>query len=641
MGKIAGLTPADQELIYSHAIKQRFGFTNKEIDALKKTQKEVVEQRKRQEQEEHPLYEQQNDKLRWNKYGKDGQIPINLTNFSAKIVRNVTMDDGVEAKRYFEVETHLKGKKRSVKVPASDFDHLGWVPEELGPEAIVYPGGRTQAPIAIRELSNGVPEKRVYIHTGWTQHNDQWIYLNAGGPIGPDGPVSGVAVQLSGALTHYALPTPPTGPELKKAVQASLRILEVAPDEIIIPLYAAIFRSVLGGVDFSVSLSGRTGAGKSELSALIQQHFGSGMDARHLPASWSSTENSLEELAFLAKDVGLVIDDFAPAGSRYDIDGLHKKADRVLRAQGNLSGRGRMNQDLSLRPPRPPRGLIISTGEAIPRGQSLQARMLILELPGADVSWEVLTECQRDARSGHFAQALAAFIQWLAGQYGEIRKQLKAEIDLVRDRLSAMEVHKRTTYIAANLIVGIDYFFRFIEAKRVLTKEESEALRDRCEKAIIQACASQDEQQRSSDPVDRFMDLVQEALATGKAYLGNSEYYEFCLDHEISPRGQLIGWLDGDNVYLIPDVACSGARALVGRSVDSLSISRVTLCRRLEERGLLVGHDQGRLTVRRKWNGTRLRVLHLHRETVLGEEAGQAGQVGQEISDLDPLGWDQ
>jgi hypothetical protein len=45
-----------------------------------------------------------------------------------------------------------------------------------------------------------------------------------------------------------------------------------------------------------------TGRFKSEAAALAQQHFGAGLDARHLPANWSSTGNALEALAFTAKD---------------------------------------------------------------------------------------------------------------------------------------------------------------------------------------------------------------------------------------------------------------------------------------------------------------------------------------------------
>lgn len=89
--------------------------------------------------------------------------------------------------------------------------------------------------------------------------------------------------------------------------------------------------------DHAVFAVGPTGCGKSQLGALAQQHFGADMDAQHLPGSWSSTCNSLEAMAFTAKDVILVIDDFAPYGTQSDVQKLHASAERLLRAQGNGS----------------------------------------------------------------------------------------------------------------------------------------------------------------------------------------------------------------------------------------------------------------------------------------------------------------
>src|SRR3712207_6256827 len=107
----------------------------------------------------------------------------------------------------------------------------------------------------------------------------------------------------------------------------------------------------------------------------------------------------------------------SPVGSSYDVQRWHKKADRVLRAKGNASGRQRMRPDTTLRPEKPPRALILSTGEDVPRGQSLRARMLILELGLGELDWRKLTRCQQDAANGFYAQAMSAFVRWLADRY--------------------------------------------------------------------------------------------------------------------------------------------------------------------------------------------------------------------------------
>jgi hypothetical protein len=89
-----------------------------------------------------------------------------------------------------------------------------------------------------------------------------------------------------------------------------------------------------------VYLAGPSGTFKSELAALFCQHFGEQLDKIHLPANWSSTGNSLELLAFAAKDVMLVIDDFAPCGNQ-SASSTAPDGRPVFRAQGNHSGRQR------------------------------------------------------------------------------------------------------------------------------------------------------------------------------------------------------------------------------------------------------------------------------------------------------------
>src|SRR5205085_11835589 len=146
-----------------------------------------------------------------------------------------------------------------------------------------------------------------------------------------------------------------------------------------------------------------TAAGKSALAAPIPRPAGAGSAARRLPGAWSSTANALEALAFSAADAVLVVDDFAPPAGSGDVDRAHRDADRLLRAQGNRSGRLRMRPDGTLRACKPPRGLIVSTGEDLPRGQSLRSRVLVVEVGRTDVDWGKLSDCQANAGAGRLA----------------------------------------------------------------------------------------------------------------------------------------------------------------------------------------------------------------------------------------------
>src|ERR1019366_2498974 len=164
-----------------------------------------------------------------------------------------------------------------------------------------------------------------------------------------------------------------------------------------------------GEADFAVHMVGETGAFKSEVAALHQQHFGAAMSRLNLPGSWSSTGNSLEVLAFHAKDALLAIDDFAPQGSATDVSRYHAAADRVFRAAGNGAGRGRLDSSAALRESKPPRALILSTGEEIPRGHSVRARLLITEIAKGSIDGGDLRSCQQDASAGLYAESMGGF----------------------------------------------------------------------------------------------------------------------------------------------------------------------------------------------------------------------------------------
>ena len=428
------------------------------------------------------------DGLIWLKPTKEGAVPVPLTNFLARIVAEVERDDGVERTRHFEIEAELRSRRRCFPVAATEFQGLAWISRELGAQALVYAGWgvKDHTRVAIQLLSNQIASRTVFGHTGWRKVGGQDIYLHAEGGIGADGPVPGVETDLVVAgLGGYRLPDSPEGHELHEAVRASLALLEVAPLTVTVPMYAAIWRAPMGTADFSLHNTGLTGVGKTALVALAQQHFGADMDARHLPASWSSTGNAIEAQAFAAKDALLVVDDFAPGGTVHDVARLHREAARVLRAQGNQAGRARLRPDATLRATKPPRGLILSTGEDIPAGQSIRARTLVIEVGPGDVDFDRLTEAQRAAGAGLYAQVMARFLRWMAGRLDRERELFRSEADALRAEASNGDQHRRTPWIIAELGAALKSFIRFAVEVGAIGQEDADRRWRQCWEALL------------------------------------------------------------------------------------------------------------------------------------------------------------
>lgn len=587
-------------------------------------------------------YSIQNSALVWSKSTPDGSVDHPLANFAARIVREEIRDDGVERHLFLRIEGQLQGGRPLVplEVASERFASLSWVLGEWGAPAVIY-AGQTHDHLraAIQMISGTPPREHVYTHLGWREIDGESVYLHVGGAIGSAGSVPDVKVMPPGALDRYELPDPPEGEELRECVLASLGLLKTAPDRISIVVFAAIYRSVLGSALFTIFLVGFTGAGKSVLAALAQAHFGRDFDLSHLPESWSSTENAIEGVAFAAKDALLIVDDFAPEGGRFDTAALQRKASRVLRAQGNRSGRSRMRPDGSLRPSREPRGLILSTGEDLPSSQSVRARCVVVDVGQPDVLWDEVSTCQEAAREGRLAGALAGFLRWVADQREEALGRLTKGVSEWRE--ASLE-HRRSAESLGQLEAAFLVFLDFAKAVGAIDESEVTELKDRALGAFLTVGRAQAQHQRAADPVLRFLDLLAAALASGSAHVADAgsggppsvdaKRWGWSGDE---PSGRRIGWVDGDDLYLLPDVAYGVAEDLAAKQNLSLGLLAQTLWKRINERSLLKTHQSGRLTIQPCIGGYRQRVLHF-RSDVLHSETGVSGADGAAGSETAP-----
>ena len=388
-----------------------------------------------------------------------------------------------------------------------------------------------------------------------------------------------------------------------------------------LPLLAAAYRTALGKVNFSVFVAGQTGVFKSALAALCQQHFGAAMDGSSLPANFASTGNALEWLAFYAKDALLVVDDFAPSGRRADAQ-LQNIAERLFRAAGNHQGRSRMGGDGRLRVQKLPRALILATGEEVPQGQSIRARLVIVEVRAGHVDRTALNECQRTGREGQLAESVGAFVSWIAGQYAEVQERLQNRALEIRSQGCGRTVHARLPSALAELQAGWEIFLQFAQEIGAIGHAQKEELEQRSVKALGQLAAMQAKYHASSDPAMRFVALLQAALGCGRAHVADprgkppAEPEEWGWQHRQTGRGWAaqgtrIGWVAGNDLFLDPAVSYQVAQQMA--SAERMPVSEQTLRQRLRQSGLLASIDVGRgmVQVRRTLEGRPRQVLHL------------------------------
>ena len=568
--------------------------------------------------------------LVWERNHRGTVIPTPITNFTAEIVADIQRDNGVELQRLFEMRAEVDGEETTFRIPASEFEPMRWVVEQAGARAVVAPGypAREHARAAIQLLSNPV-RRRSYSHTGWTQTDGGWVYLHAGGGIDADGADSVVEVDLDGALARYALPAPPTGERLVAAVRSSLSLLHAAGPEVTFPVLAAIYRAALGPCSHALHLVGETGAGKTTFAALAQQHYGPEMDAMHLPGSWTSTANHLEGMLFAAKDALTVVDDLTLGNSRRDREQAQRLAERVYRAQGNQQGRGRMRADATLKPTLHPRGLTVGTGEDLPAGKSLRARLMVVEFAPDTLDWDQITRLQRIAQEGVFAEALAGFIQWLAPGYGTfLGNELLARIAEQRERAVDSRHHRRTPELIASLHAGLYALLDFATDIDAISPFDADTLNAEGWAALGDAAARQLPHQASADVPTRFLSLLRSALTGGLAHVLDAEDGERPPDalrwgwtkfeNEIAsdwrPNGTLVGWVTGDDLFLDIDLALGATQRVAQDLGEHLGVTTSTLAKQLHERNLLRSTElrtRQTYAVRKTISGSRLSVLHL------------------------------
>jgi hypothetical protein len=195
------------------------------------------------------------------------------------------------------------------------------------------------------------------------------------------------------------------------------------------------------------------------------------------------------------------------------------------------------------------------------------------------------------------------------------------------------------------------YFLRFAVDVGLLSPQEGESRFRTTWTALVDAAKIQDAHHAASEPTQRYLELLAQAVASGQAHLtdmrGNRPPYAIALGWkkvrvgtegvtDLRQQGECIGFVDGNDVYLLPDAAYRAAQRAAGQG-DGVPVAVKTLSKRLHEKGLLITTDatRKRQTVRVTVAGARHNVLHLRRDDVLPVESTQSAQSDHHAAEPD------
>ena len=524
-----------------------------------------------------------------------------LCNFICWPIREILKDSGNGTpERYLELKGLLQDGSSLPprKISLNDFLEKpnSWPGIIWGVKPALRPFLEKEARFAIHEMARGIPETTIFTHIGWRKINGSWIYLHAGGAIGPGS--EAVEVEINDRLKQYSLPTE-TG-DIKEALKASLSLLEIGPKKIMYPLLASIYLAPLceplrqAGIEPSLLsyIWGPSGTKKSTLIALLLCHFGS-FDPKGLPASFRDTANSIEKLAFLAKDTLLPVDDLYPAREPKERSKQEGVLEHLSRGQGDRTARGRMKADTNLREGLPPRGLAICSGETMPLSGSSLARTFIHKLQKGSIDLKKLTQAQ--GQQDLLSCAMRKYLEYLAPQMGDLPGQLKeAFIQLRGEALKEATIktrHSRLDEAISHLHLGLNAFIGLAMSQGVLSQEEGEKILQEAWEIFNQLADEQALQEQAGEPSKKIAEASLELEAQGRIYWADMEDTPGFLDHKVK-----VGWKDEDRGIFYTNLGTLFKEVnqhLRGQG-EYLSLSKADFISYLNQKGLLVEKDKGK-----------------------------------------------
>lgn len=376
--------------------------------------------------------------------------------------------------------------------------------------------------------------KCYFERSGWTQYQDNHVYMAGNQLIGPQGFISPQEYMVSTELSRLRLDVD-LSIKAKDTANYALQLMNlnggVTTCAVLYYLYSLIqplFLEAGWERNYVCLLLGPSQSRKTSLTALLSCIYNR-QDTAQLPGviSLLSTPAAILDELGQYPDICRLVDDLYPSTSRAETRRREEKLSDIIRLVGNNASRGRVT-GLSSVESGIPCG-VICTAEYLPQGYSTLIRCLLLELE-QPLPTRALTALQNSPLV--WPTFIFRFLSWCAANYDRLVMHLKNKIQRYHQRRSEHpSTEERLREMQFTLLQTLEFFFQYALDTRVWCNcPQLEDLRSKLKSNVAQVLNHQTkrlETVKSAGDENRFSKAIAELYLNGSMVITRSAKRKF------------------------------------------------------------------------------------------------------------------
>ena len=475
--------------------------------------------------------------------------PFPATNFYVKILRKKIFLDrtGKEMSDRGEIECKIFvcGKEYDLVIKNMKIRSFARIVTDQIPEAIIDHEEKKAEKIVEKRFRQDIAQCRsvqIFCQAGWNRIDGRRLYVYDGIDLGNE------------RYVDTGLTLPHLNCSRETLVAIFLRVRDLCRD---ITAISVMFATSLLGVlyrpfeeagfrpRFLLFIHGKTGSMKTTLAKILYTQLCKD-EFRDEPRRFDTdTEVSLERAIVTAgQDSVTLIDDFSPAKMETRKGDMTNKLETIIRMVGDGSSRSRSDIKLEDKRGEGVHGMVVLTGELMPKGLSSNLRCVFCRLNRDDVDISTVTWFQENEAA--YTTLIASFAEYVGQNFDYIIQYIIERFNDERRRLFGILRERRLVDSAVTLGLVIDIFIKFLQEFCGLNDGAVLNVPSQMKNSIIDAVRISEQMSTVESPSEIFVSTLEALMRMGVIKIAEEKV-------SMLESGAYDGYSDGEFLCFLPE----------------------------------------------------------------------------------------